>query len=237
MTGSDAALYLDLLKRSLLGLIDEDPAIRFTWDDSDPSTLVPFDRERGCAGRDWPSRARHDDRHAPARQPRAARSPTCSRAATPGDLIETGVWRGGATIFMRGVLKAHGVTDRTVWVADSFAERSRDRGPGRLGAVVRLAGMEEVRACMSGAVTPSGGVPGPPATCCGRDELRGGARAVRPLRAARRAGALPARVVPPHPAGRPDRAPGAAAPGRRPLRLDVRHARRAVPARLRPAAT
>jgi hypothetical protein len=38
----------------------------------------------------------------------------------PGDLIETGVWRGGATIFMRALLKVHGVTDRTVWVADSF---------------------------------------------------------------------------------------------------------------------
>jgi hypothetical protein len=38
----------------------------------------------------------------------------------PGDLIETGVWRGGATIFMRAMLKAYGVTDRTVWVADSF---------------------------------------------------------------------------------------------------------------------
>lgn len=37
-----------------------------------------------------------------------------------GDLIETGVWRGGASIFMRAVLKAYGVTDRTVWVADSF---------------------------------------------------------------------------------------------------------------------
>lgn len=39
----------------------------------------------------------------------------------PGDFIETGVWRGGATIFMRAVLKAYGVTDRRVWVADSFA--------------------------------------------------------------------------------------------------------------------
>jgi hypothetical protein len=39
----------------------------------------------------------------------------------PGDCIETGVWRGGASIFMRAVLKAHGVTDRTVWLADSFA--------------------------------------------------------------------------------------------------------------------
>jgi hypothetical protein len=38
----------------------------------------------------------------------------------PGDMIETGVWRGGATIFMRAVLKLHGVTDRTVVVADSF---------------------------------------------------------------------------------------------------------------------
>lgn len=38
----------------------------------------------------------------------------------PGDLIEAGVWRGGASIFMRAVLKAHGVEDRTVWLADSF---------------------------------------------------------------------------------------------------------------------
>jgi O-methyltransferase len=37
-----------------------------------------------------------------------------------GDLIETGVWRGGASIFMRGVLKAYGETDRIVWAADSF---------------------------------------------------------------------------------------------------------------------
>ena len=38
----------------------------------------------------------------------------------PGDLIETGVWRGGASIFMRAVLKAYGDTKRIVWVADSF---------------------------------------------------------------------------------------------------------------------
>jgi O-methyltransferase len=39
----------------------------------------------------------------------------------PGDLIEAGAWRGGAGILMRGVLRAHGITDRDVWVADSFA--------------------------------------------------------------------------------------------------------------------
>ncbi len=38
----------------------------------------------------------------------------------PGDLLEAGVWRGGAAIFMRAALKAYGVTDRGVWVADSF---------------------------------------------------------------------------------------------------------------------
>jgi O-methyltransferase len=39
----------------------------------------------------------------------------------PGDLVETGVWRGGAAIFMRAVLLAHGVEDRTIWACDSFA--------------------------------------------------------------------------------------------------------------------
>jgi len=43
------------------------------------------------------------------------------RNGVPGDFIETGVWRGGASIFARGVLKALGVDDRRVWVADSFA--------------------------------------------------------------------------------------------------------------------
>ena len=38
----------------------------------------------------------------------------------PGDFIETGVWRGGTTILMRGVLQAMGDTGRDVWVADSF---------------------------------------------------------------------------------------------------------------------
>lgn len=38
----------------------------------------------------------------------------------PGDFAETGVWRGGTTILMRGVLRALGDRDRRVWVADSF---------------------------------------------------------------------------------------------------------------------
>ncbi len=42
------------------------------------------------------------------------------RRGVPGDLMETGVWRGGAAIFMRAVLKAYGACDRLVWAADSF---------------------------------------------------------------------------------------------------------------------
>jgi O-methyltransferase len=38
----------------------------------------------------------------------------------PGDFIETGVWRGGCCILMRGVLAANGVANRRVYVADSF---------------------------------------------------------------------------------------------------------------------
>lgn len=38
----------------------------------------------------------------------------------PGDFIETGVWRGGATIFMRAHLAAYSDLERRVWVADSF---------------------------------------------------------------------------------------------------------------------
>jgi O-methyltransferase len=45
---------------------------------------------------------------------------TVLRDQIPGDLIETGVWRGGASIFMKGVLEARGDKKRRVWLADSF---------------------------------------------------------------------------------------------------------------------
>ncbi len=38
----------------------------------------------------------------------------------PGDVIEAGVWRGGASILARATLDTLGESDRTVWVADSF---------------------------------------------------------------------------------------------------------------------
>jgi O-methyltransferase len=42
------------------------------------------------------------------------------RDEIPGDFIECGVWRGGAVVFLRGLLEAYEVPGRDVWVADSF---------------------------------------------------------------------------------------------------------------------
>jgi O-methyltransferase len=49
-------------------------------------------------------------------------------SSVPGDLIETGVWKGGGSIYMRGVLKAWNVTDRTVWAADSYEGLPKPEG-------------------------------------------------------------------------------------------------------------
>jgi Macrocin-O-methyltransferase (TylF) len=154
VTDAAAGLYLDLLKRCLLGLLHEDPPIRFTWDESGDSTLVPFDREARLAGRDWPSQA-----HTMIGMRRLENIETLIadilERRTPGDLVEAGVWRGGATIFMRGVLKAHGVTDRTVWVADSFAKFPLRAEDGATARSFVSPGFAEVRAVLSGAESPS----------------------------------------------------------------------------------
>lgn len=54
----------------------------------------------------------------------------------PGDLMEVGAWRGGATILMRAVLASLDETDRDVWVADSFQglpKPDADRFPADTG--------------------------------------------------------------------------------------------------------
>jgi O-methyltransferase len=81
---------------------------------------IDVDPEVRAAGRDWPPEA-----ETMIGLRRLDNIQLCIEwvigDGVPGDLIETGVWRGGAAIFMRGVLKAYGVDDRAVWLADSFA--------------------------------------------------------------------------------------------------------------------
>jgi hypothetical protein len=65
----------------------------------------------------------------------------------PGDLIETGVMRGGTVILMRAILKAHGISDRCVWAADSFEglpAPDADRYPEDAGAAWHLRPLTEV---------------------------------------------------------------------------------------------
>jgi O-methyltransferase len=86
--------------------------------EADPQAL--FDRERIRAeGRDWP---RYGQTMIGLHRLRSLRK--CVEIVVSedvqGDLIETGVWRGGAGILMRGVLEAFGDAQRKVWLADSF---------------------------------------------------------------------------------------------------------------------
>lgn len=81
------------------------------------SPLTP--EQKRAEGRDWPVLA-----HTMIGLKRLDNLQFCVESVlangVPGDFIETGVWRGGATIFMRAILKVHGVVDRRVWLADSF---------------------------------------------------------------------------------------------------------------------
>jgi hypothetical protein len=119
MTDRVALLYLDLLKRCVTNLIYEDPGIRYPWDHSSDEMYIPFELERRVEARDWPSQAH--TMIGVRRLDHVQRFVTELLADdVPGDLIETGVWRGGSVIFMRGMLEAFDVRDRVVWVADSF---------------------------------------------------------------------------------------------------------------------
>jgi len=134
-------LYLQLLKRTLSFTLWPEPPIPITrvafqrswlkarlvrgltalaasrgWQIVEPS---PYTEEQRAEGKLWPQYAdtmigmkRLDNLHWCVED--------VLRRGVPGDLIETGVWRGGASILMRAILKAYGVTDRRVFVADSF---------------------------------------------------------------------------------------------------------------------
>jgi O-methyltransferase len=132
MADDPRALYIDLVKKSLTCSLYEggDGAYfkpRGSWRRALLSMLVPNDvrlvrrdpDDRRAEGKDWPALAltmvgvkRLDQLHAAVE--------TVLREGVPGDFIETGVWRGGSVILMRAILEAHGVTDRAVFVADSF---------------------------------------------------------------------------------------------------------------------
>jgi hypothetical protein len=106
------SLYLDLMKACLTNTIYGDENIL-------GGGRKPFDEGIRAEGRDWPACG-----HTMVGRKRLDNVQFCVENAlargVPGDLMETGVWRGGVVILMRAILKAHGVTNRRVWAADSF---------------------------------------------------------------------------------------------------------------------
>lgn len=134
-----ALLYLDLMKKVLTRVIAPDllfaegHAYSRGWrlwarKALDPvlaklgyclARRVEFDLSRRIGGEDWPATAetmigiKRLDNIGFCLQ-------SVLKAGVEGDVIETGVWRGGACIFMRAILAAAGDTTRKVFVADSF---------------------------------------------------------------------------------------------------------------------
>ena len=90
-----------------------------------------YDRTQRLEGRDWPMFGFTMAGHYRLDNVRMCVEDVLEKQV-PGDFIETGVWRGGTTIFMRALLQAYGVKNRKVWVADSFeglpAPKNKDDG-------------------------------------------------------------------------------------------------------------
>jgi O-methyltransferase len=136
-TRDPAELYLDLLKRTLTRAIAPGALERvapyepgtsaakrrvLNWLNARGLALVrtrPVDLAARAEGRDWPL-----DAETMVGLRRLENLQECIASVVadgvPGDVVETGVWRGGAMIFARATLEALGDGERRVWCADSF---------------------------------------------------------------------------------------------------------------------
>jgi hypothetical protein len=165
--------YLDLLARCLTRDLFLDEEVRNVdlraWPGGEPEGLRDLlreqrwrvvrpgaDREVRAVGNDWPPTAETMVGLA-----RLANVLDCTARAIvdgiPGDLVETGVWRGGTAIYLRAILAALGDEHRQVWACDSFeglpeadAERYPVDVPLQLHVHRELAvGVELVRAAFA----------------------------------------------------------------------------------------
>ncbi|MBQ4854471.1 class I SAM-dependent methyltransferase [Rhodanobacter sp. B2A1Ga4] len=152
-------LYLEILKKSLMHSLwyNKEPVDSLVMRNLKSIAPSIFGHPRGnfqekIEGRVWPQYA-----HTMIGLPRLNNLQLCMETAinegVEGDFIETGVWRGGACIFMRGILKSYGISDRVVWVADSFEGLPRpnekkapaDKGDKHHTYKGLAVGLEEVR--------------------------------------------------------------------------------------------
>jgi hypothetical protein len=165
-----ASRYLELLARCLTRDLFLEEEVRNVdlrrWPGGEPEGLRDLLREQRwrvveagaprevrAVGNDWPPHAETMVGLA-----RLSNVLDCTARAladgVPGDLVETGVWRGGTSIYLRAILAALGDDERTVWACDSFeglpeadAERFPMDVPMRFHEYDQLAvGLEQVRA-------------------------------------------------------------------------------------------
>jgi len=123
-------IYIDLLKRCLVNSIYPEYSIlssvhwkrrlgRWLANRLGYELVKPLDPRLRALGKDWPLTA-----HTMIGSKRLDNIQFCVedvlRTNVPGDFMETGVWRGGACILMRGLLNAFQENTRKVWVVDSF---------------------------------------------------------------------------------------------------------------------
>jgi O-methyltransferase len=140
--------YLELLKLALCDLTGTSTVSVGKWLDGSVSSreIAGENLRLRAAGMDWPMQGltmvglnRLDDLQECVE--------TVVRDAVPGDVIEAGSWRGGASILMRATLDSLGERGRTSYVADSFQGFPRADDQGHLNQTDFLAiPVEEVRA-------------------------------------------------------------------------------------------
>jgi Macrocin-O-methyltransferase (TylF) len=116
---SATSLYLDLVKRTVTNLIYEDRPTIFYDHNLDPVVADRYRLERRILGEDTPLEA-----HTMVGVQRLNNLQACVEKLLaeriPGDLLEAGVFRGGASIFLRALLKVNHCTDRQVFACDTF---------------------------------------------------------------------------------------------------------------------
>ena len=145
-------MYLDMVRKTVLGFTFRDPSF-----DSGKGQQIPFNLTARDLGEDWPVLA-----HSMAGNKRLQNIQQLAEDVIskniPGDFIETGVWRGGACIFMSAILRAYGISDRSVYVCDSFQglpppkdhEYPVDRGDTHYTAPFLAVSLEQVQENFAG---------------------------------------------------------------------------------------
>ena len=105
--------HLDLIENILIGVVASDPPLSVHGQ-------TEFDENVRLRGLDWPKTAFSMVGAARMHNFRVLVEQAII-GGIPGDVVETGVWRGGASMMAKAVIAAYGDSTRCVYLADSFA--------------------------------------------------------------------------------------------------------------------